>query len=189
MAPVRTHVALLRGVNVGGHNRLPMAQLRAAVATVGSEVATYVQSGNAVFCCQDDDVDGIAAALGRAVAERTDVRPGVVVLTREQLRAVVAGNPYADEQDPTRLHVVFSRERPAPEVVATVAAAEQRARDRGSRDEATVTGGVLYLHTPDGLGRSLLADELARPRARTTAGVTTMRNWATTTRLLALLDG
>lgn len=102
---------------------------------------------------------------------------------------MVADNPYPHETDPKRLHVVFHREPISPDAATAVAEAEQRARSRGSLDEATVVGRSLYLRTPEGLGRSVLADLLARPRrASTSAVVNTMRNWATVTVLMAMLD-
>jgi uncharacterized protein (DUF1697 family) len=185
---VRTHLALLRGVNVGGRNKLPMADLRDAVTGLGhGDVATYIQSGNVVFTAGDARADpaAVASALERAVADRSGIHADVVVVTRDELAAVVEGNPYPDETDPTHLHVVFGREPLDPAAADDVAAAVRRARDKGSRDEATVAGSVVYLRTPDGLGRSELAAQLARRPATSTA---TTRNWATVTRLLAMLD-
>jgi uncharacterized protein (DUF1697 family) len=187
---VRTHLALLRGVNVGGRNKLPMADLREAVTSLGhGDVATYIQSGNVVFTAADDtrdaDPDALASALQRAVSDRSGIHPGVVVVTRDGLAAVVEGNPYPDETDPTHLHVAFAREPLDATARDDVTAAVQRARDKGSRDEATVAGSVVYLRTPDGLGRSELAAQLAR---RPATGTVTTRNWATVTRLLAMLD-
>jgi uncharacterized protein (DUF1697 family) len=187
---VRTHLALLRGVNVGGRNKLPMADLREAVTALGHEdVATYIQSGNVVFTAaegaRDADPVAVATDLERAVADRSGIHPGVVVLTRDGLAAVVEGNPYPDETDPTHLHVAFAGEPLDATARDDVTAAVQRARDKGSRDEATVAGSVVYLRTPGGLGRSELAAQLARRPATSTV---TTRNWATVTRLLTMLD-
>jgi uncharacterized protein (DUF1697 family) len=189
---MRTHLALLRGINVGGRNKLAMADLREIVASLGHrDVATYIQSGNVVLTAEAADAASpadpasLATDLELAIVERTDVHPGVVVVTRD----VVAGNPYPHEADPTHLHVEFHREALGPAAVAAVTDAVERARAKGSHDEATVSGSVVYLRTPDGLGRSELAVLLARrPAAATGGGVTTTRNWATVTRLLAMLD-
>ncbi|WP_313815654.1 DUF1697 domain-containing protein [Citricoccus sp.] len=187
---MRTHVGLLRGINVGGHNRLAMSDLREIVRGLGfSDVVTYIQSGNVVFSCDETEGTKLSTKLEQAIADRSDVRTGVVVLSRPHLRSVVADNPYPRETNPKFLHVVFHRDQISPDTAETVAAAVQRARDKGSRDDATVIGNFLYLHTPDGLGRSVLAAELSRPPAATaTDVVNTMRNWATVTRLMALLD-
>lgn len=187
MLIVRTHVALLRGINVGGHNRLAMSDLRGIVTALGfGDVATYIQSGNVVLSSSEADSTRLSVTLEQAIADRSDVRPSVVVLSRPQLRSVVADNPYPEETNPKCLHVVFHRERISPEAVDAVTAAERRARSKGSRDEAAVIGSSLYMRTPDGLGRSVLAAQLARPQgAPTTDVVSTMRNWATITKMMA----
>lgn len=187
---MRTPVGLLRGINVGGHNRLAMSDLRETVRELGfSDVVPYIQSGNVVFSCAETDRTNLSTHLEQAIANRSNVRTGVVVLSRPQLRSVVADIPYPQETNPKFLHVVFHRDQISPDTAETVAAAVQRARDKGSRDDATVIGNSLYLRTPDGLGRSVLAAELSRPPVATaTEVVNTMRNWASVTRLMALLD-
>lgn len=189
---MRTHVALLRGINVGGRGRLPMSDLRDIVTSLGhTDVATYIQSGNVVLTAggAPDGVEALAGALERKIAERSDVRPAVVVLTREGLRRVVAGNPYPEETDATHVHVTFVRGGTPPGSHDVVRGALEAARAKGSRDAATLAEGVLYLHTPDGFGHSVLAAELARPAATRALGAgSTTRNWATVTRLLAMLE-
>ena len=185
-----THIALLRGINVGGRNRVAMAELREVVASLGhTDVATYIQSGNVVFTSTEADTAALAAALERAIADALGVRPKVVVVSRYELSQVIANNPYPDETNPKCLHAVFrSRDMGADEVTA-VATAVQRAREKGSRDEAQVAGRILYLRTPDGLGRSELAAQLSRAGAALDAGTAaTMRNWGTVSKLLALCE-
>ena len=110
---VRTHVGLLRGVNVGGRNLLSMADLRGAATAAGfADVATILQSGNIVFSTADDDAARIAVALERAIADHADVRPAVVVVSRRTLRDVVNGNPFPQELDPKHVHVGFYRDVP-----------------------------------------------------------------------------
>lgn len=189
---MRTHVALVRGVNVGGHNKLAMADLRDLMTSLGhTDVTTYVQSGNAVFTAAGNDAaTALAHRIEAAITDRLGVRPAVVVLTRPDLARVVAENPYPGETDPTHVHVVFRNEKMTAAGIEAVAAAQQRAREGGGDDEATVIGRVVYLHTPHGSGRSRLAAELARPgsaRSAHTGG--TARNWATVTKLLSLLEG
>jgi uncharacterized protein (DUF1697 family) len=136
-----THLALLRGINVGGRNKIAMADLREVVASRGYEdVATYIQSGNVVFTCEETDTAAIAAGLERAVAEASGVRSSVVVLSRAELARVVAANPFPDEADPKHLHAVFRGTELGPDDAAAVVAAERRASDRGSRDQAKVVG-------------------------------------------------
>jgi uncharacterized protein (DUF1697 family) len=185
-----THVALLRGINVGGHNKVAMADLREIVTSLGhADVATYIQSGNVVFTSDEPDTARLAAGLEQEIGSRLGVRPGVVVLSRAELAQVIQDNPYPGEPSPKHVHAVFRRDDMTPDEVAAVAAAEQRARDKGSKDRATVIGRTLYLHTPDGLGRSELAVQLSKSgQAMSAKAAGTARNWATVTKLLTLLD-
>jgi uncharacterized protein (DUF1697 family) len=187
-AGMPTHVALLRGVNVGGHNRVAMAELRSVVASLGhTDVATYIQSGNVVFTAADPDAAPatLATGLEEVIAAELGVRARVVVLSGAELAAVAVANPYPDQQDPKRLHAIFLTGEPDADAVAFLTDAQAKAALKGSRDEARFVGRTLYLHTPDGFGRSELAKELSRPRGPAQG---TARNWATVTRLLAMLD-
>jgi len=192
---VSTYVALLRGVNVGGRNKLAMADLRAVVTSLGhTDVATYVQSGNVVFTetATETDTDTdlltavLPATLERAIADSLSVRPSVVVLSCAELAQVVADNPYPEESNPKSLHAVFRAAAPDPAMVATVELAVQRSRQRGSSDDARVVGRTLYLRLPDGLGRSDLAARLLRAGSGGIGGEGTARNWATVRALLAM---
>jgi uncharacterized protein (DUF1697 family) len=185
---VRTHVALLRGINVGGRNKIAMADLRELVSSLGhTEVATYIQSGNVLFASPQADAARLAADMEAAIAERLGLSCSVVIVSREQLAQVIADNPYPQAISPKHLHAVFRNEDLTAEGIKSVAEAQQRAADKGSPDQVTVVGRTLFLHTPDGLGRSELAAQLARPAvARQAAG--TARNWATVAKLQSLLD-
>jgi uncharacterized protein (DUF1697 family) len=184
-----THVALLRGVNVGGRNKVAMADLRKVVESLGhDDVVTYIQSGNVVFTSKTTDTAAIAATLERALEETLGVRSSVVVLSRAELAQVLADNPFPDEANPKHLHAVFRGAVVGAEEAAAVAAAERRARDKGGRDQAKVVGRTVYLRTPDGLGRSELAAQLARSGHAAGDRGGTARNWATVTKLLAMLE-
>ena len=189
---VRTHVALLRGINVLGRNKVAMADLRDVAAALGHRaVTTYIQSGNVVFAASATSADdaAIADAFETAVAERFGVRPAVVVLSRRQLQQVLSANPFPQVADPRTLHAVFLRATPRAEEINAVAAAVERARAKGSRDEARVIGRALYLWTPDGFAASVLRRELDRGGTlRTPVRTGTARNWATVQKLVSLLD-
>jgi uncharacterized protein (DUF1697 family) len=192
MATPRTHLALLRGINVGGHNKVAMADLRRVVASLGhTQVVTYIQSGNVAFVATDpgSSRDQLAGTLEAAIGSQLAVSAPVVVVSRRDLEEVVAGNPVPDEPNAKAVHAIFLRAALSAEDVAAVATAEEREQARGSRDRARVAGQTLYLWTPDGLGLSRLAAQLDRGgRGRGPALAGTARNWATVRALVQLLD-
>ncbi len=168
-----------------------MADLREIVAGLGhKDVSTFIQSGNVLFSTGRSDTGDLAAELEQAIGAALGIRTRVLVLSRAELAEAIRNNPYPEVENPRLLHAVFLSAEPAPERREAVAAAQQEAAAKGSRDTATYVGRVLYLHTPDGFGRSELATRLSRPSGRLAAGeAATARNWATTTKLLALCDG
>jgi uncharacterized protein (DUF1697 family) len=189
-----SHVALLRGINVGGRNKVPMAELREVVASLGhAEVTTYIQSGNVLFSTAETDNAKLAAALESAIEDRFGLWSSVVVLSRDELAEVLAASPYPDEPNPRLVHVVFLNAEPPQDVLDRIAAAVSAAAARGSRDAVHAAGTALYLHTPDGFGKSELAQNLFRvltpPAKRKKQGLgATARNWATATKLLSLCE-
>jgi uncharacterized protein (DUF1697 family) len=193
---VSMYVALLRGVNNLGGNKVTMAELRAVVTALGhKDVVTYIQSGNVLFAPRPGntrtagqvDTAALAAELEQAIAVGTGVRARAVVLSAEELVRCVRDNPYPGQANPRLLHAVFLPELPGPGLAAWVADAERHARAEGSRDEAQVLGRTVYLHTPDGYPRSELRRVLARAGGPTSPALAgTARNWATVSRLLEL---
>jgi uncharacterized protein (DUF1697 family) len=138
-------------------------------------------------CC-GASTSAVAGELERALEETLGVRSSVVVLSGAELAKVIADNPFADEVNPKRVHGIFRDAEVGAQEAAAVAAAERRARDKGGRDQARVVGRTVYLRTPDGLGRSELAARLARSNSAAQDRGGTARNWATVTKLLAMLD-
>jgi uncharacterized protein (DUF1697 family) len=183
-----THIALLRGINVGGNNKVPMAELRQIMADLGhTDVATYIQSGNVVFTTNLRDTTALARTLETAVEASMGVSPRVVVLSRDELAQVVEANPYADETNHKVVHAFFLSTAVGREVTDHLAELQGRSEAKGSRDRAQAMGRVVYLHTPDGFGRSELATLLGRSRTLAELGATA-RNWATVTTLLSMCD-
>jgi uncharacterized protein (DUF1697 family) len=189
-----THVALLRGINVGGRNKVLMADLREVVASLGhTGVTTYIQSGNVLFTTDSADTSELAAALESAITGRFGISASVVVLSRDDLARVLRDNPYPDEPNPKLVHVVFLNGEPPAGLLDRFAAAQSAAAAKGSHDTVTAIGQALFLHTPDGFGNSELAQSLFRiitpPAKQPREGLAaTARNWATAAKLLALCD-
>jgi uncharacterized protein (DUF1697 family) len=190
-----THVALLRGINVGGRNKVPMADLREVAASLGhTGVTTYIQSGNVLFSTAETDTAKLAAALEAAIGERFGIWASVVVLSRDELAGVLASNPYTDEPNPRLVHVVFLNAEPPRDILDRIAAAESAVEAKGSRDTVRAAGPALFLHTPGGFGTSELAQTLFRiisPPAKQKKQpdlAATARNWSTATKLLSLCE-
>ena len=188
-----SHVALLRGINVGGRNKVPMADLREVVTSLGhTGVSTYIQSGNVLFSTAEDDTAKLASALESAIEDRFGIWSSVVVLSRDELARVLAANPYPDEPNPRMVHVVFLNGSPPRDLLDRITAAESAAAAKGSRDTVQLAGQALFLHTPDGFGTSELAQNvlkiLAPPKKSKPGLAATARNWATATKLLSLSE-
>ena len=171
---------MLRGVNVSGHNRLPMADFAAALSDLGfGGVTTYVQSGNAVFAGRGKPTT-VAAKVSRQLAERFELTVPIVVRTADELRSVLVANPYLGrERDPTKLHVTFLDAAPQ------AAAGSIEPPAGAGRDSFEVVGREVYLHCPDGYGRTKLTNDFFERRLRTTA---TTRNWRTVLALAELCE-
>jgi uncharacterized protein (DUF1697 family) len=172
-------VALLRGINVGGKNKVPMAELKAAFEDAGyGAVRTYIQSGNVLFEASTKvDEDAVEAFL-----EQRFGLPLVVVLrTERQLRAVVQQAPEGFGQRPDSFHsdVVFLK---AP---LTSRQAIKAVELREGVDQAWPGRGVLYMQR---LSARLTSSRLNRIASTPEYKNMTIRNWRTTTKLLDLLD-
>ena len=162
MRRMPTHVALLRGINLGPHKRVAMPALRTLVESLGhTDVATYIASGNVVFTAAGPDAE-LAGDLEKAIEAELGVTCRVVALTSAELARGRRGQPVSrragPEARPCVLPTATGRRRGAH---ARRAGAGARGRE-GVRDEAAIVGRALYLHTPDGFGRSELAAELSK---------------------------
>jgi uncharacterized protein (DUF1697 family) len=185
-----SHVALLRGINIGGRNKVPMAELRDVMTSLGhTGVSTYIQSGNVLFSTEDTDPAELASALEAAIAGKFGINCSVVVLSRDELARILGDNPYHGEPNPKFVHVVFLGAEPGRELLDRIRAAESAVAALGSRDTVAAIGNALYLHTPDGYGNSELAQVLFRiiGTGRNSLAVTA-RNWSTATTLLSLCE-
>ena len=178
-----THVLLLRGVNVGGHNRVPMAELRALLERLGcDDVVTHLQSGNAV-CRAPGSSASLAARTAAALEVELGVRVPVLGRSGARLGALAAANPLVHlEEDPTRLHVTFLDGRPAPARMAELeAAAATFAPDR-----VVVDGADCFLHVPGSYHESRVGNAVLERRL---GRVATTRNWRTVLALAELAGG
>jgi uncharacterized protein (DUF1697 family) len=173
---VATLVALIRGVNVGGKKKVPMSELKSQLSSLGLEdVVTYVQSGNVVFRGPRGDV---ASRIEKRIAETFGIDVRVLLRTPAELAKIAKDNPFLKrESDHLRLHVVFLDGKPTAKAVA------QLDPGRSPPDEFRVRGREIYLHLPNGAGRSKLTIDYFERRLGVAA---TARNWKTVLKLVEL---
>jgi uncharacterized protein (DUF1697 family) len=171
------YVALLRGVNVGGHNRMPMPALTSLCRALGyTDVVTYIQSGNVVFGSTARSAAAVERALVTGIEKEFGLKITVLVRTKDELARVARGNPFP-KAEPNRLHVAFLDAKPAAARVRALEAFD------AAPDEVRVRGREAYLHTPRGYGNSKLSGSFIEKQLQVAA---TARNWNTIEKLLAL---
>jgi len=168
------YVALLRGVNVGGANILPMKDLANLFTQAGCRnVATFIQSGNVVFDGNAKAGDTVCSMIEAAFGFKTTI----ILRTLPEMRHIANSNPYKDVE---HSHVVFLASEPAPALIA------QLYPNRSAPDQFTVLGREIYLHMPNGMGRTKLTNAWFDSKLKT---VSTVRNWRTVLKLLAMMAG
>jgi uncharacterized protein (DUF1697 family) len=175
---MQTYVALLRGINLGSHNKVSMPDLRALFSQLGAEeITTYVQSGNVVFKMSRRAEAALRKAIEQRINRDLGLDVAVLLRTKAQLARVHARMPFAAHSDePTKLHVTFLAETP------------DRSRARALRspsgaDELEVVGREVYLYLPHGYGRTKLGNTYFEQELGVTA---TTRNWRTVSKLVEL---
>lgn len=179
MSASKTFVALLRGVNLAGRNKVPMSDLRSALEALGLEdVLTYIQSGNVIFRSGRGGARELAGRMEKTIADAFGIEVAVLLRTPAELEKVAAGNPFLQRgADPSKLHVVFLSGKPAK------TAAARLDPERSPSDEFELSGRELYLHLPNGFGRSKLTVDYFE---RCLGVAATARNWRTLAKLVEL---
>jgi uncharacterized protein (DUF1697 family) len=173
-------IVLLRGVNIGPRNRVPMPELRELLSEAGfDDVRTYVQSGNVVLSSAKPPAQ-VSRAVEREIAKAFGLDLAVVVRTRAELAKVVQRNPLGDIADnPKRYQVSFLGAKPNRAVLRKLEAAVV------PPEQFVAVGREIYAWHPAGVARSKLWALLA---GRDLGVAATARNWTTVTKLLALAD-
>jgi uncharacterized protein (DUF1697 family) len=176
-----TYAALLRGINVGGAKKVPMAELRTLLEGLGHEaVRTHLQSGQAVFSSGHGDEESLAAELSQAIEKHFGFPADVIVRDHAYLRAVAEACPFpAAGLEAKQLHVTYFSAPVDEERFASV--------DRAAflPEEFRLGDRALYLYAPEGLGRSKLGEALSKPRLNKGV-IATSRNWNTVVKLVEL---
>ena len=177
---MNTWIALFRGINVGGHRRLPMKELVVELEKLDlSDVNTYIQSGNAIFHSDETSASKLSEMIAQAIETSHGFRPDVMVLSADAFRAAAEDNPFPTSEAASKtVHLYFLAGSPTTPKLSLLNAAQT------GREEYRLGQQVLYLHTPDGFGNSKLAQKV--PQA---LGVSaTARNWRTVTKILEIAE-
>jgi uncharacterized protein (DUF1697 family) len=175
---VNRYVALLRGINVSGHNLVAMTDLRALMAPLAvDDVATYLQSGNVVFRSEATDPDDLARAIAARIHAELDLEVAVLVRTAHDLDRVATTNPFlTNDGDGPGCYVTFLAAPPDPDRVAALSTA----KDASSADSFLVGSREVFLSCPNGYGRTKLNNTFFEKKLAVAA---TTRNWRTVTTL------
>jgi uncharacterized protein (DUF1697 family) len=175
---MNTYIALFRGINVGGRNKLPMRDLVDLLRSLGLQsIRTYIQSGNVLFWSDATDPADLSERISAAVNESQGFTPHVLLLTLEEFEAAMESNPYPEVvSEPKTLHLYFLTSRPQnPDLEALESI-------RSPSERFALKGKVFYLHAPEGIGRSRLAAGVEK--ALGVGG--TERNWRSVTAITAM---
>jgi uncharacterized protein (DUF1697 family) len=175
-------VSMLRGVNVGGHNKVKMDALRALYESIGlRNPQTYVQSGNIVFRTNGRDLAAISSKIEKAIERSFGFRAPVVVRTASELRDVIARNPFARRRgiEPSKLLVMFLESHPSDEAL------EQVLKIKAEPEEMHIDGREVYIYFPNGMARPKLSWVAVEKKLKT-AG--TGRNWNSVSKLLEIAE-
>jgi uncharacterized protein (DUF1697 family) len=181
MAKASKYVALLRGINVGGNNKLPMKELAALFEKAGcSEVATYIQSGNVVFSADAALAARLPDLMPKAILKSHKISVPVIVRSVDEMARIAAKHPLmTPDAEPKFIHVGFLAQRPTAAQIATLDP------QRSPQDAFSVKGAEIYIrYGAEGSAKSKLNNQYIDSRLGT---LSTLRNWNTVLKLKEML--
>ena len=177
---METYIAILRGINVGGHNKIKMADLKSAMEKAGFEdVTTFIQSGNIIFNKKVTDEKEPDRQVEALISKRFGINVPVIIRSNTDLKHIFEHNPFiSDGQvDESKLHVTFLSGDPSSLLIDNLTVKDFRP------DQFTIIGKEIYLFCPNGYGRTKLTNTFFESKLNVTA---TTRNWRTVGKLLEL---
>lgn len=173
-----TYLALFRGINIGGHNKVSMKEIVALFEGLNfKNISTYIQSGNVIFDTRRRSRSKLSSDISKGIFKRCGFAPKVMLLTASELKATIANNSFPTG-DGKALHFLFLDEPPKKPDLDRLAALKTDSEDFMIGDK------VFYLYTPEGFGRSKLAMNVERCLGVATTG----RNWNTVSKLVAMMQ-
>jgi uncharacterized protein (DUF1697 family) len=174
-------ISLLRGINLGGHRKIKMDELRILYETLGlEEPKTFIQSGNVVFRSKERNLTRLAKRIEEAIERKFGFRADVILRTASEMKEVVRKNPFAKRRDivPSKLLVTFLANNLPTEVQ------EKLGKIEADPEEVRTERCEIYIYFPDGMGRSKLTPVIGRILQNTGTG----RNWNTVIKLLEMAE-
>ncbi|HKV80356.1 MAG TPA: DUF1697 domain-containing protein [Candidatus Sulfotelmatobacter sp.] len=175
-------ISMLRGVNLGPHNRIKMDALRAVYESLKLETPrTYVQSGNVIFRTKEKNSSQLAQKIRNAIEKKCKCSPEVILRTAEELRKAIAATPFADRPnlEPGKILVTFLAAEPPLEARASFD------RFKDYPEEVHLKGRELYIYFPNGAGRSKLPWSAIEKLLKVTG---TARNWNSVKAMLEIAE-
>lgn len=179
------YLALLRGINVGGHNKLQMSELRTSLESLGlRDVKTYIQSGNVLFGC-NESAEILQPMIQSKIEEDFGISSAVIIRTKEELHQIICQCPFNEEEiskaasssKGEALHVALLQETPSAAGVINLSGYANE------REHCAVIGRNVYLLFHDSIHNSKLGNQLKK------MGVpATVRNWKTLSKLLSMAE-
>jgi len=169
---MKTFIVLLRGINVGGNNILPMKELVSLLEENNyQKVTTYIQSGNVVLQSEKKPIN-----IGSLIESKFGFKPDILILNKKEFLKASKNNPFEDTIG-NQLHFLFCKELPSPDlnkIEALISATE----------EYCIIGKVVYMHAPEGIGRSKLSVKFEKCLGVSATG----RNLNTVNKLVGMVE-
>lgn len=175
-------ISMLRGVNLGAHNRIKMDELRAMYESLKlQEPRTYVQSGNVVFRTKEKNSPQLAKKIQNAIQKKFGCSPEVILRTSEEIRKAVKANPFPAQTklEPGKVLVTFLAAEPPRDAVANLE------KFKNLPEQLHLNGCELYIYFPNGAGRSKLPWSAVEKMLKVTG---TARNWNSVQALLKMAE-
>lgn len=168
---------MLRGVNIGSHNRIKMADLKDLYECLGfKNVKTYIQSGNIVFCHDDDSISKLTLRIRNEIKRVYGFNVQVIIRTIDELSEIIMGNPFKD-QDNNKIYITFFSDYPNLTLIKDIDGI------KGELEEYFASGRELYLFLPNGYARTKLSNNFFENKLKVDA---TTRNWRTVNKLFLI---
>jgi len=175
------YISVLRGINVGGHKKILMADLKDLYAKLGfSDVVSYIQSGNVVFESSEKDVDQLKISIENAISSRYGFDVPVIIRTHSEIKAAVESHPFGEfdlKTDGSKYFLTLLSEVPHKDKCNALLTLVK------SPEKLVIVGKHIYIHYPNGAGRTKLTNTLIENKLNVSA---TARNWKTVMKLIEL---